>query len=89
VQHKKAAKDLMHIRLYEKIGAQQNRQEHTVSNEKNVIENTVAAQSRIRDTYMAKEMVKLPNDNILSQVGQSMPAQANQSLQGILNLING
>ncbi|TCL60312.1 flagellin [Kineothrix alysoides] len=72
-----------------KIGAQQNRQEHTVSNERNVIENTVAAESRIRDTDMAKEMVKLSNDNILSQVGQSMLAQANQSLQGMLNLING
>ncbi len=72
-----------------KIGAQQNRQEHTVSNQRNVIENTVAAESRIRDTDMAKEMVKLSNDNILSQVGQSVLAQANQSLQGILNLING
>lgn len=70
-----------------KIGAQQNRLEHTIRNENNIIENITAAESNIRDTNMAKEMVKYSNDNILSQVGQSMLAQANQSNQGILSLL--
>lgn len=69
------------------IGAQQNRLEHIVANEENVVENTTAAESRIRDTDMAKEMVKYANLNILLQAGQSMLAQANQSNQGILSLL--
>lgn len=70
-----------------KIGAQQNRLEHTIANEENVVENTTAAEARIRDTDMAKEMVKYSNINILEQVGHAMMAQANQSNQGVLNLL--
>ena len=70
-----------------KIGAQQNRLEHTIANEENVVENTTAAESRIRDTDMAKEMVKFSNINILEQVGHAMMAQANQSNQGVLSLL--
>ncbi len=70
-----------------RIGAQQNRLEHTIANENNVVENATAAESRIRDTDMAKEMVKYSKDNILMQVGQSMLAQANQSGQGVLSLL--
>ncbi len=69
------------------IGAQQNRLEHTYKNVTNVAENTQAAESRIRDTDMAKEMVELSKHNILEQVGTSMIAQANQSNQGVLNLL--
>lgn len=70
-----------------KIGAQQNRLEHTIANEENIIENTTSAESRIRDTDMAKEMVKYSNINILEQVGHAMMAQANQSNQGVLSLL--
>ena len=70
-----------------KIGAQQNRLEHTIANEENVVENTSAAESRIRDTDMAKEMVQYSNINILEQVGHAMMAQANQSNQGVLTLL--
>ncbi len=70
-----------------RIGAQQNRMEHTIANEENVVENTTAAESRIRDTDMAREMVRFSNLNILSQAGQAMMAQANQSNQGVLNLL--
>ena len=69
------------------FGAIQNRLEHTVKNLDNVVENTTAAESQIRDTDMAKEMVLYSNNNILQQVGQSMLAQANQSKQGVLSLI--
>jgi flagellin len=69
------------------IGAVQNRLEHTISNLDNVVENTTAAESRIRDTDMAAEMVKFSNKNILQQAGQSMLAQANQSNQGVLSLL--
>ncbi len=69
------------------IGAQQNRLEHTVANEENVVENTTAAEAQIRDTDMAKEMVKYANLNILEQAGHAMMAQANQSNQGILSLL--
>jgi len=69
------------------IGAIQNRLEHTISNLDNVVENTTAAESRIRDTDMATEMVKFSNKNILQQAGQSMLAQANQSNQGVLSLL--
>ena len=69
------------------LGAIQNRLEHTISNLDNVVENTTAAESRIRDTDMASEMVKFSNRNILQQAGQSMLAQANQSNQGVLSLL--
>jgi len=69
------------------LGAVQNRLEHTVKNLDNVTENTQAAESQIRDTDMAKEMVKYSNNNILAQAGQSMLAQANQSNQGVLSLL--
>jgi len=71
-----------------KIGAQQNRLEHTVANEENIVENTAAAESQIRDTDMAKEMVRLSNINILEQAGNAMMAQANQSNQGVLSLLS-
>ena len=70
-----------------KIGAQQNRLEHTIANKENIVENTTAAESRIRDTDMADFMVKLSKENILEQVGQSMLAQANQSTSAVLNLL--
>ncbi len=69
-------------------GALQNRMEHTYNNNRNISENLTAAESRIRDTDMAKEMVKYSKDNILEQVGQAMMAQANQSQQGVLSLLN-
>ena len=69
------------------LGAVQNRLEHTISNLDNVVENTTAAESRIRDTDMATEMVKFSNQNILQQAGQAMLAQANQSNQGVLSLL--
>ncbi|MDE7354032.1 MAG: flagellar hook protein [Acetatifactor sp.] len=69
------------------LGAIQNRLEHTISNLDNVVENTTAAESQIRDTDMADEMVKYSNNNILSQAGQAMLAQANQSNQGVLSLL--
>jgi flagellin len=69
------------------LGAIQNRLEHTVNNLDNIVENTTAAESQIRDTDMATEMVKYSNANILSQAGQSMLAQANQSNQGVLSLL--
>ena len=61
------------------IGAIQNRLEHTINNLDNVVENTTAAESQIRDTDMATEMVKYSNANILQQAGQSMLAQSNQT----------
>ena len=70
-----------------KLGAIQNRLEHTIKNLDNVVENTTAAESQIRDTDMASEMVKYSNNNILMQAGQSMLAQANQSNQGVLSLL--
>ncbi|MBE5880037.1 MAG: flagellin [Lachnospiraceae bacterium] len=69
------------------LGAQQNRLEHTVNNLDNVVENTTAAEAQIRDTDMAAEMVKYSNNNILAQAGQAMLAQANQSNQGVLSLL--
>ena len=70
-----------------KLGAVQNRLEHTIANLDNVSENTQSAESRIRDTDMAKEMVTYSKNNILQQAGQSMLAQANQSNQGVLSLL--
>ena len=69
------------------LGALQNRSEHTVANLDNVSENTSSAESRIRDTDMADEMVEYSKNNILAQAGQSMLAQANQSTQGVLSLL--
>ncbi len=69
------------------LGAIQNRLEHTINNLDNVVENTTSAESAIRDTDMATEMVKYSNNNILSQAGQAMLAQANQSNQGVLSLL--
>ena len=69
------------------LGALQNRLEHTVANLDNVAENTQSAESRIRDTDMAEEMVEYSKNNILAQAGQSMLAQANQSTQGVLSLL--
>ena len=69
------------------LGALQNRLEHTVANLDNVSENTSSAESRIRDTDMAEEMVNYSKNNILAQAGQSMLAQANQSTQGVLSLL--
>lgn len=68
-------------------GALQNRLEHTINNLDNVVENTTAAESRIRDTDMAESMVTYSNNNILLQAGQAMLSQANQSKQGILSLL--
>ena len=69
------------------LGAIQNRLEHTIANLDNVVENTTAAESQIRDTDMAESMVDYSKNNILAQAGQSMLAQANQSNQGVLSLL--
>ncbi len=69
------------------LGAVQNRLEHTINNLDTAAENTQTAESRIRDTDMAKEMVEFSKNNILMQAGQSMLAQANQSNQGVLSLL--
>ena len=82
---KEADRRVSVIRSY--YGATQNRLEHTIKNLDNIVENTTAAESLIRDTDMAKEMVHYSNSNILSQAGQTMLAQANQSKQGILSLL--
>lgn len=73
--------------LRSKLGALQNRLEHTVANLDNISENTQSAESRIRDTDMAEEMVQYSKNNILQQAGQSMLAQANQANQGVLSLL--
>jgi flagellin len=69
------------------LGAVQNRLEHTIKNLDNVVENTTAAESQIRDTDMATEMVSYSNNQILAQAGTSMLAQANQSNQGVLSIL--
>ena len=69
------------------LGAVQNRLEHTIANLDNIVENTTAAESAIRDTDMAEEMVAYSKNSILTQAGQSMLAQANQSNQGVLSLL--
>lgn len=69
------------------LGAVQNRLEHTVNNLDNIVENTTSAESAIRDTDMATEMVKYSNNQILAQAGQAMLAQANQANQGVLSLL--
>ncbi len=70
------------------LGAVQNRLEHTINNLDNIVENTTSAESQIRDTDMATEMVKYSNNNILAQAGQAMLAQANQANQGVLSLLS-
>ncbi|MCR5510222.1 MAG: hypothetical protein K6F54_04660 [Lachnospiraceae bacterium] len=70
-----------------RAGAEQNRLEHTIRNLDNIVENTTAAESQIRDTDMAKQMVELSLKNILAQAGESMISQANQSNQGVLSLL--
>ncbi len=74
-------------KLRSSLGAIQNRLEHTIANLDNIVENTTAAESAIRDTDMAKTMVEYSKNNILQQAGQSMLAQANQSNQGVLSLL--
>ena len=69
------------------LGAVQNRLEHTINNLNNIVENTTSAESAIRDTDMATEMVRYANNNILAQAGQAMLAQANQANQGVLSLL--
>ena len=69
------------------LGAVQNRLEHTINNLDNVVENTQAAESAIRDTDMASQMVTYSNNQILAQAGQAMLAQSNQANQGVLSLL--
>ena len=69
------------------IGAIQNRLEHTIANLNNVVENTTSAESQIRDTDMATEMVRYSNNQILAQAGQAMLAQSNQANAGVLSLL--
>lgn len=73
---------------HSKIGAQQNRLEHTIANELNIAENTTLAESRIRDTDMAKEVVAFSKEMILEKAGQAMLSQAYKSNQGVLSLLN-
>ncbi len=82
---KKAIKNLNTQRS--ELGAVQNRLEHTISNLDNIVENTTSAESAIRDTDMATEMVRYSNNNILAQAGQAMLAQANQANQGVMSLL--
>jgi len=70
-----------------KLGANQNRLEHTIKNLDNASENLTAAESRIRDVDMAKEMMEFTKNNILQQAAQAMLAQANQAPQGVLQLL--
>ena len=69
------------------LGAVQNRLEHTIANLDNVVENTTAAESAVRDTDMATQMVTYSNNQILAQAGQAMLAQSNQANQGVLSLL--
>ena len=69
------------------LGAIQNRLEHTINNLDNVVENTQSAESQIRDTDMATQMVEYSNNQILAQAGQAMLAQSNQANQGVLSLL--
>ena len=82
---KNADRKVSLVRSY--YGATQNRLEHTIKNLDNIVENTTSAESLIRDTDMAAEMVSFSNSNILSQAGQSLLAQSNQSKQGLLSLL--
>ena len=69
------------------LGAVQNRLEHTIANLDNVVENTTSAESAVRDTDMATQMVTYSNNQILAQAGQAMLAQSNQANQGVLSLL--
>ena len=80
-----AKERISRVRSY--YGAIQNRLEHTIKNLDNVVENTTAAESRIRDTDIAEEMVEYSKNNIIMQAGQSVIAQSNQSTQGVLSLL--
>ena len=71
------------------LGAIQNRLEHTIANLDNVVENTTAAESQIRDTDMAETMVEYSKNNILAQAGQSMLAQSNQATSGVMSILQG
>ena len=82
---KSAIKDVSQQRS--DLGAIQNRLEHTISNLDNIVENTTSAESQIRDTDIATEMVRYANNNILQQAGTSMLSQANQSNQLALSLL--
>ena len=73
--------------MCEKTIVVQNRLEHTINNHDNVVENATTVESRIRDTDMVEEMVNYSKNNILAQAGLSMLAQANQSNQGVLSLL--
>lgn len=86
-EFKNAVGYVSNVRSY--YGAVQNRLEHTINNLDNVVENTTAAESRIRDTDMAKMMVEYSNQNILLQAGQAILAQANHQQDGVLNLLRG
>ena len=79
--------DLLVSDMRARYGAYQNRLEHSYNNNQNKLENTTAAESRIRDTDIAEEMVEYSKNNILMQAGQSVLAQANQSTQGVLSLL--
>ncbi len=72
-----------------KLGAFQNRMEHTIANLGVSVENLAASESRIRDTDMAQEMTAFSKNQILTQAGTAMLAQANQSSQGVLSLLRG
>ena len=82
---KSAIKDVSQQRS--DLGAIQNRLEHTIANLDNIVENTTSAESSIRDTDIATEMVRYSNNNILQQAGTSMLSQANQSNQLALSLL--
>ena len=71
------------------MGAIRNRLEHAYNNNANTSENTQAAESRLRDTNMAEEMMEYSKNNILEHAGISMLTQANQNFQGILGLLQG
>ena len=84
---KSAIESISKVRSY--YGAMQNRLEHTIANLDNVVENTTAAESAIRDADMAKEMVAWTSENVLQQAGQAMLAQANGQPEFILRLLQG
>jgi flagellin len=82
-----AAKDMVSA-FRSTVGAYQNRLEYTIKNLDNIIENTTASESEIRDTDMASEMVKFSNQSIVAQAGQAMLANANQTQQEVLTLLD-
>lgn len=86
-EFKDAVGYVSNVRSY--YGAVQNRLEHTINNLDNVVENTTASESRIRDTDMAKMMVEYSNQNMLLQAGQAVLAQTNRQQEGVLALLRG